>query len=201
MASRSADGRRTRAQHTREKLLAAARRLFAARGYEGASVADIAKEAGVTKGALYANFDSKEDLFLEIVRGLSEQDDAFLTSMDPAELASLLTTACPSPGSEITPDALSESLERTLLGLEGWTYAVRHEESRTEFGAGFSLTLERIASLAARQAGRTEPTEADSDTALGLVALQTVKQILGTIIGPETIDPAIARLTQQLLER
>lgn len=197
IASRTADGlgaqdgpagrdrRRDRALQTRERLLAAGRRLFAARSYEGASVADIAKEAGMTKGALYANFDSKEDLFLEIVRELSEQDDAQLEDADPAELAALVTLQAP---------------ERTLLGLESWTYAVRHDEARAEFGAGLTRTLERIASLVAQRAGRTEPTEEDRDVALGLVCLQTIGQILGTILGSENISPSIARLARRLLE-
>src|SRR5437764_15482063 len=64
-------GRLTREQsraNTREKLLAAARSVFARSGFHGASVEEIASEAGFSTGALYSNFDSKEDLFLELMQ-------------------------------------------------------------------------------------------------------------------------------------
>lgn len=51
---------------TRRRLLEAARIVFARRGYRGASVEEIAAEAGYSKGAVYSNFESKEDLFLEL---------------------------------------------------------------------------------------------------------------------------------------
>lgn len=60
----------TRAQsqaRTREDLLDAAQEVFAARGFHGASVADVAKAAHRTKGAVYANFAGKEELFLAVL--------------------------------------------------------------------------------------------------------------------------------------
>ncbi|HZZ86757.1 MAG TPA: helix-turn-helix domain-containing protein [Caulobacteraceae bacterium] len=53
-------------QRTREKLLGAARVLFAERGYEGATIRDIAKSAGMSTGAVFASFTDKSDLFTEI---------------------------------------------------------------------------------------------------------------------------------------
>jgi AcrR family transcriptional regulator len=52
----------------RERLLAAAVRLFAANGYAATSVRDIVRAAGVTAPVLYHHFGSKEGLFLAIVR-------------------------------------------------------------------------------------------------------------------------------------
>jgi AcrR family transcriptional regulator len=49
-----------------ERLLVAARDLFAEQGFSGTSVADIVDAAGVTKGAMYHYFASKEDLLQEI---------------------------------------------------------------------------------------------------------------------------------------
>jgi len=54
-------------QQTRAKVLAAARRLFSEHGYEGATIRDIAAEAGMSTGAVFANFTDKSDLFLEIM--------------------------------------------------------------------------------------------------------------------------------------
>lgn len=57
--------RRTKedAQHTRESLLDAAERLFAERGVSRTSLQDIAKAAGVTRGAVYWHFQDKAELF------------------------------------------------------------------------------------------------------------------------------------------
>ena len=52
---------------TREKLLEAAKKEFMDKGYMGASLRNICKEAGVTTGALYFFFKDKEDLFGSLV--------------------------------------------------------------------------------------------------------------------------------------
>ena len=54
-------------QRTREKIVAAATALFSERGYEGATIRDIAKAAGMSTGAVFASFADKSDLFGEIV--------------------------------------------------------------------------------------------------------------------------------------
>lgn len=50
----------------REQILAAARRCFAGHGYEGATVVRLEKATGLSRGAIFNYFDSKEDLFLEL---------------------------------------------------------------------------------------------------------------------------------------
>jgi AcrR family transcriptional regulator len=59
--------RKQRQEHTRACLLEAAARVFARRGLAQASVDEVAADAGFTKGAVYANFGSKEELFLEML--------------------------------------------------------------------------------------------------------------------------------------
>src|SRR4030088_3479843 len=56
--------RREKQERTRASLLKAAAALFCRHGLEGTSVDQIAQAAGFTKGAFYANFKSKEELFL-----------------------------------------------------------------------------------------------------------------------------------------
>ena len=53
-------------RRTREKIVAAARTLFAERGYDGATIRDIAKTAGMSTGAVFASFTDKSDLFTDI---------------------------------------------------------------------------------------------------------------------------------------
>ena len=55
--------RSDKAQATREHLLEVATRLFADRGYESTSIETVLQEAGVSRGALYHHFSSKENLF------------------------------------------------------------------------------------------------------------------------------------------
>jgi AcrR family transcriptional regulator len=52
---------------TRAALIASARRVFARDGFHGANLAAIAREAGLTKGAVYSNFDNKADVFLAVL--------------------------------------------------------------------------------------------------------------------------------------
>ncbi|MDR3513981.1 MAG: TetR/AcrR family transcriptional regulator [Caulobacteraceae bacterium] len=52
---------------TRQRLLGAARRLFTTRGYEAATIRDIAAEADLSTGAVFASFSDKADLFNEVI--------------------------------------------------------------------------------------------------------------------------------------
>ncbi|MBS0409945.1 MAG: TetR/AcrR family transcriptional regulator [Proteobacteria bacterium] len=53
---------------TRDRILAAAERLFAAQGFSGVSMPAIAAASGITAGAIYKHFESKAELFFEVVR-------------------------------------------------------------------------------------------------------------------------------------
>lgn len=59
--------RQTSKAMTRERLLGEARRLFQERGYAATSLEQIAEAAGVTKGAIYGHFSSKEDLLISAI--------------------------------------------------------------------------------------------------------------------------------------
>jgi AcrR family transcriptional regulator len=62
-----------RSEFTRGAILEAARQLFADRGFGGATVDDIARAAGVAKGAVYHHFTTKEDLFEAVFEQVSAQ--------------------------------------------------------------------------------------------------------------------------------
>jgi AcrR family transcriptional regulator len=59
-----------RGEATREQLIAIATRLFAERGYEGASIEAVLHESGVSRGALYHHFRGKEALFEAVLQGV-----------------------------------------------------------------------------------------------------------------------------------
>ena len=62
--------RRTKAdaEATRDQLLDAAQTVFYEKGVAGASLAEVAKEAGLTRGAIYWHFGDKVDLFNALLR-------------------------------------------------------------------------------------------------------------------------------------
>jgi len=56
------------AEQTRSELLSAAARVFALKGYDGASIADICAEAGLSTGPVYAHYGSKAELFVAVLQ-------------------------------------------------------------------------------------------------------------------------------------
>ncbi|ATQ44327.1 TetR/AcrR family transcriptional regulator [Caulobacter mirabilis] len=66
-------------QQTREKVLQSARDLFIERGYEGATIRDIARAAGMSTGAVFASFTDKTELFDAIL------NDDFAALQDPMQ--------------------------------------------------------------------------------------------------------------------
>ncbi len=77
-----------RSSSTRADLVAAARELFAARGYQAVPADEIVRAAGVTRGALYHHYADKQALFRAVVEELEreitdEVDDAFRQAPDP----------------------------------------------------------------------------------------------------------------------
>src|SRR3954447_24274862 len=78
-------------ESTRDRLLQAATAVFSERGYDGAGVQEIARRAGLTTGAIYANFSGKAELLFEAIgaRSASELDDL----LRPAGAASKPITA------------------------------------------------------------------------------------------------------------
>jgi AcrR family transcriptional regulator len=85
--------RRTQAERrasTRAALLAAARDLFAEKGFAGAGREEIVERAGVTRGAMYHHFESKEALFQAVYEEIEHEvlgdiGQAAMTATDPLE--------------------------------------------------------------------------------------------------------------------
>ena len=72
---------------SRERIIEAARRLFRKRGFDGASIDQVMHEAGLTRGAFYAHFESKEDLVSEVLgieAGLVQRLRGAAAAPDPA---------------------------------------------------------------------------------------------------------------------
>lgn len=112
---------------TRQYLLEAARHVFLRDGFEGASLDDIAEVAGYTRGAIYSNFEGKDDLFLALL------EDHFSQAIGEAEQA-LAPAASPEERVAALQEWHAAHHERerhfTVLFMEFWLYALRNPEVR-----------------------------------------------------------------------
>ena len=88
---------------TRTALITAGATLFARRGYHGTKIDEIARKAGFTRGAFYANFRDKGDLFLSILEQQRERD-----------MGRLADTLDDTPGADI-PTRIAEWMDKTLV--------------------------------------------------------------------------------------
>jgi len=108
-------------QHRRE-VLAAAHRAFLEKGYHGASLDAIAQDAGFSKGVVYSQFGSKDDLFLAL---LAERIDA--RRRNSARLADDVTG--PAGFVDVARDAIgvtADTLAWQIVVLEFRAHAARH---------------------------------------------------------------------------
>src|SRR5271168_2694031 len=173
-----------RTDATRRKLLLAAERIFARDGFEAARLEDIAGLAGYTRGAFYANFQSKEDIFFALLerwvgQRISEVDALLAQRESPAKLLRALREHY----AQITQDR-----RLALLSLEFKLFAIRHPEAHARLRArqrrlrvsGGDL-LRRIA----RVAGRTLPVSSTT-AATGLGALSNA------LFLEHLVDPTMA---------
>jgi AcrR family transcriptional regulator len=122
---------------TRERLLAAAERVIDRHGFGGASIDLITAEAGYSKGAIYSNFESKEAVFLELLRLYMERDMAELEriiSLGSGELFAAVTTWLETMDAKRDCPLLATELQlqarRSPVFAERY-YALQEQQTRT----------------------------------------------------------------------
>jgi AcrR family transcriptional regulator len=138
-----------RKEQTRERLLQAAEKVFAERGYHAASVDEVAEEAGFSTGALYSNFEGKEDLFLTLFERHIARQSAEITAL-VADLPSVDERA--RIGAQHWAQFLDREPKTVMLFMEFWAYAVRNPEVRTRFASRYGRVREVMTDLIARGA-------------------------------------------------
>jgi AcrR family transcriptional regulator len=122
---------------TRDRLLAAAERVIDRYGFGGASIDQISAEAGYSKGAIYSNFESKEAVFLELLRLYMERDMAGLeriVALEPNELSAALTHWLETMDIEEDCPLLVTELQlqaRRSPAFAERYYALREQQTRT----------------------------------------------------------------------
>ena len=145
--SQATPARMTREQskaNTRERLLAAARSAFASSGFHGASVDEIASRAGFSTGALYSNFDGKEDLFLVLMeREIEEHAREIAAAVSVRESVAERATG----GAQRWMTMIDREPELLLLFMEFWAYGVRDAGVRPKVAARFAQVRRLLTQL------------------------------------------------------
>lgn len=203
-ATTQAAPKRRRREETRQRLLTSALGVFARNGYERATVDEIVRDAGFSKGAFYVHFKSKDDLFWTMLeeRVLLHQN-AFRQSLDPVSsfrenVRTLLTAIF---------DLESEDPSWPAILMEFVAHAGRNAEVRERFATIYKRWRELIVAML-RQGQAAGQIRDDLD--LDFAASAAIALIDGTItqsrlapdevILAEMIDPLCALLAQALEE-
>ena len=119
----------------RRRLLDAALEVFAEQGFASASLDQVAEAAGLTKGAIYSNFASKDDLFFAMMK------DQVMKRIEAVRTA----LAASSPGTDgqqarydigrLLTEAFTQQRQWQLVFLDFWQRAVRDDAVRAQFVA------------------------------------------------------------------
>jgi AcrR family transcriptional regulator len=183
--------RETRAEkqaRTRAELIATAAAVFARRGYKGASVEEIAEDAGYSHGAVYSNFAGKADLFLAVfeeymaerVRELAETQ-VRLPEDAPIEVRARALA-------DQWMDRLERDPDSVLLHMEFIAHAGRDPELAGRFGARSAAMREAVSQYIAAYGAEAEaelPIGAD-DLALALRALG-IGLAIESLVSPDAV--------------
>lgn len=163
--------REERRAQTRERLLEAAAEVFGREGFNGGSVERVAETAGFTKGAVYAHFASKEELFMAL---LDSQLEARWLAIE-GFISGVLTGAPPATWEEQIEQSFSEARNWILLSIEFWGYALRDPRMQEILAERFRSGRKRLAELiAGRSPGeRNLPSMDSGRLATLLLALDT----------------------------
>jgi AcrR family transcriptional regulator len=192
--SRAEQGERNRAL-----VLDAARRVFLARGYHGATLEQIADEAGFSKGVVYSQFDSKADMFLALLKARIEERAA-----ENARLAESLAGGGGLP-------ALVEHLARGDQATPGWAllviefrvHAARDPVLSCRYAAAHARTVEALAGVLATVSAQDSEGPAVTPQRLAELALAlSVGTTLEQAASPDALGGPLpaARLVAQVLE-
>jgi AcrR family transcriptional regulator len=186
---RTVPTRAERRARTRTELIDAAERLFTAHGFHATSLDSVAAEAGFTKGAVYSNFASKEDLFFAVYERrlddrLAEFEAIFETA--PTALDGLRRAArTAAPRSDRQDGWLA-------VFFEFWAHVLRHEELRGRFASLHRRIVEPLERALLRHAEETggQLPEDPEKMAVARYAMQLGLQ-LERLTQPELVDPEL----------
>ncbi|HWA53939.1 MAG TPA: helix-turn-helix domain-containing protein [Solirubrobacterales bacterium] len=193
-------GRRTQAERseaTRGALIAAARPLFAARGYADVGTEEIVRAAGVTRGALYHHFDGKRELF-EAVYEEVEVELAQRIATGALQASSSSPLEAMRAGTEMFLEASIEPETQRIVLLDG--PAVLGWDRWREIAAAHGLGLIEATLAAAIEAGAidSQPVKPLAHVLMG--ALDEAAMLVARADDPEAMKAEVAATLGTLLD-
>ncbi len=138
---------------TRRQLLDAAAHVFTEKGFFAATIDDVAEQAGFSKGAVYSNFDSKEDLFYALME--ERHDRRMARMMSFVDRTAPVSTQALESGQHFI-EVMEEEEDWEVALLEFRVCTARNPELHRRFAPRHHAMLAAIAELierAARQRG------------------------------------------------
>jgi AcrR family transcriptional regulator len=163
--------RARRKEMTRELLLDAAVEVFARKGYEGASLDDVAEAAGFTKGAVYSNFTRKSELF----RALLERETGRRGDAMRAAVAAVPIEFLPAYAAEWIEHHARDLRDLDILTVEFWLAAVRDPAIASQLDTGGAAGIDALGAALERKLSA-----AKVDAGLSGHELAVVLDALGT---------------------
>jgi AcrR family transcriptional regulator len=196
--------RSSRRAKTRAALLAAAARVYARRGFDSATLDEVAEEAGFTKGAVYDHFGSKENLLLALLdEHLSLQIAEQIALFDPEVDSSIR----PRAGADRWMEELDEDPDAFRLFVELWVHAQRDEQLRLRLRGGMDALRATFRGFGADISGRAGHPAGDDELQQFANVILALANGLGMIklVDPESVSPrlfgAVLALMVGALER
>ncbi len=174
-----------RSEETRAKILAAAEKLFAHEGYDATGVAEICREAGVSKGAFYHHFDSKQSVFLMLLDQWLERLDA---QMERIRADSSDGTQALVEMAALTGGVFSDAQGRLSIFLEFWTKAIHDPEVWQTVPEQFARYRRLISELLCQGMEQSCPDEAGTNSAARLVMAVAVGMLVQGLVSPTETD-------------
>jgi AcrR family transcriptional regulator len=145
--------RERRRQQTRDVLVAAATDVFLKRGYDGASLEEIAETAGFTRGAIYKNFSGKEELFFAVLDRFNDRVIEVFRGIMPTNLGTGDWDV--QREADLWRTTAADYKELFAIGLEFQLYALRNPSVRKRAAARHRRLRTLVAGLVEEAAERS----------------------------------------------
>jgi AcrR family transcriptional regulator len=184
-----------RGEETRGRILDAAVRRFAIAGYDATSVDDICAEAGVSKGAFYHHFPTKQSIFLALMQGWLGMIDLGMEAVRKESVPETLISM-----TNLLPGVFAAAEDRLPMFLEFWLQASRDETVWKAIIAPYRHYQEHFSKLiqAGMDEGSLKPVE--PKVAAQVIVSLAVGLVLQGVLDPHGADwEKAARESMQIL--